>query len=231
MSTRRRSTRTSTTAGDRSLSDGHRDGGYESSGGGSDSYDSGDDPDWPEHSGEDLSPMLAFYYERCRVHHVPPNPHISVALKTQRAELGFSGAFEPRDMIPLGEILEHDKHITYLRLQGCRLSSSVCYMLRDALRKNTTITKLNLSDNKIDKHGGAALGALLAHSKTLKELNLRSNALGEEGAHDLAEGVKGRTAYVDGGGAGRCVMCVMCVCVCVCRVCACVRARLLCYRG
>ena len=200
MSTRRRSTRTSTTAGDRSLS--------ESSEGGSDSYNSGDDSDWPEHSGEDLSPMLAFYYERCRVHHVPPNPHISVALKTQRAELGFSGAFEPRDMIPLGEVLEHDTHITYLRLQGCRLSSSVCYMLRDALRKNTTITKLNLSDNKIDKHGGAALGALLAHSKSLKELNLRSNALGEEGAHDLAEGVKGRTAYVNGE-----------VCVCVCVLC------------
>ena len=36
-----------------------------------------DDDDWPDHSGEDLPPMLAFYYERCRVHGVPPNPHVS----------------------------------------------------------------------------------------------------------------------------------------------------------
>ena len=123
--------------------------------------------------------ILQLYYDRCAVHNVPQNPHISVALKTGCSVLGFWGCFTANDLLPLGDVLEQDETITSLDLSGSTLSSSVCYMLCKALEHNTSVTHINLNTNRIDSHGGAALATLLRVSPTLRVLRLRNNLLYE----------------------------------------------------
>ncbi len=47
------------------------------------------------------------------------------------------------------------------------------------LEKNTTLTQLNLRDNKIDAAGAKALALTLEKNTTLTQLNLRSNKIGD----------------------------------------------------
>lgn len=58
------------------------------------------------------------------------------------------------------------------------------------MKENKTITSLNLSYNRIDKHGVESIAKGLAKNNTLKELIMRGNHMDFEGAVLLAKGLK-----------------------------------------
>ena len=62
--------------------------------------------------------------------------------------------------------------------------------LAEALRGNTTVTKLHLNWNLIGDRGAAALGKLLRYNDTIIELELVNNDIGDRGAIALAEGIR-----------------------------------------
>ena len=62
--------------------------------------------------------------------------------------------------------------------------------LADALKVNTTLTSLNLSDNIIGKEGEAYLADALKVNTTLTSLNLYVNSLGNGGSERIGIGLK-----------------------------------------
>jgi hypothetical protein len=65
--------------------------------------------------------------------------------------------------------------------------------LSDALRVNTTLTRLVLSGNAIGPIGAASLAAALAVNSTLVELDLACNDVGDAGTTALADALKVNT--------------------------------------
>jgi Ran GTPase-activating protein (RanGAP) involved in mRNA processing and transport len=70
------------------------------------------------------------------------------------------------------------------------LSSEDSKKVIKALKENTTITKLGLSFNKIEKDGVIALAEALKENKTLTELNFGWNSIGKDGVIALAQALK-----------------------------------------
>ena len=62
--------------------------------------------------------------------------------------------------------------------------------LPEAMKVNTTLTQLNLSENNIGDAGAASLAEALKVNTTLTQLHLRSDNIGVAGAASLAEAVK-----------------------------------------
>ncbi|XP_022804753.1 NLR family CARD domain-containing protein 3-like [Stylophora pistillata] len=63
-------------------------------------------------------------------------------------------------------------------------------LLTNILRTNTSMTKLDLSLNKICDDGAAALADCLKEKKSLTDLSLSSNEIGDAGAAALAKCLK-----------------------------------------
>eukprot|EP01006_Ploeotia_vitrea_P040674 TRINITY_DN66446_c0_g2_i1.p1 TRINITY_DN66446_c0_g2~~TRINITY_DN66446_c0_g2_i1.p1 ORF type:complete len:1081 (+),score=140.50 TRINITY_DN66446_c0_g2_i1:81-3245(+) len=62
--------------------------------------------------------------------------------------------------------------------------------LARALKTNTHITKLDLSNNNVGDQGAAALASVLKVNRALTSINLTGNAVGDKGALTLAEALK-----------------------------------------
>ena len=59
--------------------------------------------------------------------------------------------------------------------------------LAEALKKNTTVTKLDICHNRIESAGAKALAEALKENNSLVELHLDENNIGPNGAKDLAD--------------------------------------------
>lgn len=64
------------------------------------------------------------------------------------------------------------------------------------LECSSTLTELNLKSNNLSNSGCACLSAGLARSPSLKALDLCENAVGPEGAVELANGVQVRQKLI-----------------------------------
>eukprot|EP00668_Euglena_longa_P040408 GGOE01053212.1.p1 GENE.GGOE01053212.1~~GGOE01053212.1.p1 ORF type:complete len:416 (+),score=151.50 GGOE01053212.1:101-1348(+) len=125
----------------------------------------------------------------------------------------------PADCLQFASILRHSKVLTTLSLPESQVDSDKLKALITGLVKNFTVTRLDLSHNKIPdtgaralatlllrkqqtiehlnlmdnvirSEGGAALGRSLAVNSCLVSLNLRLNRLGDEGGAGLFDGLR-----------------------------------------
>ena len=61
------------------------------------------------------------------------------------------------------------------------------------LKKNCTLTSINLSDNSIGNEGARAIAQSLEKNCTLTSINLSDNSIGNEGAKAIAQALKTNT--------------------------------------
>ncbi|RIA99957.1 hypothetical protein C2G38_2236345 [Gigaspora rosea] len=78
-------------------------------------------------------------------------------------------------------VLRKNTTLTSLDLGSNELGSFGGYMLSEVLCKNTTLTYLILKENNLGSKGGEALSEALCMNTTLTFLNLDSNELGSKG--------------------------------------------------
>ena len=76
-----------------------------------------------------------------------------------------------------------------LSLRACALSDEQCSALGAALRKNKTLTFLNLSNNNLDDSRGIAISSGLRTNRTLHSLSLAGNALTDATAEFFAKSI------------------------------------------
>ena len=76
-----------------------------------------------------------------------------------------------------------------LSLRACALSADQCSALGTALRKNKTVTFLNLSNNNLDDSRGVAISRGLRTNRTLHSLSLAGNALTDVTAEFFAKSI------------------------------------------
>jgi len=90
-----------------------------------------------------------------------------------------------------------EQDITTLHMDGNdseeALSDKGAIRLAEALKHNTSLTELDLVDNRVGKNGAAKLAEALRHNTTLTTLLLRNNELQDSGAIKLAKALRSNT--------------------------------------
>jgi hypothetical protein len=113
-------------------------------------------------------------------------------------DIGGFGSDDSHDthMVGLAECLRGNATITSLGLPAQLLAyrSSFFQPFLDALRVNTALLTLDLSNNFFNDAGATQLAACLHANATLREVNLSSNDIGVAGATKLAECLRSNTA-------------------------------------
>eukprot|EP01012_Entosiphon_sulcatum_P022744 TRINITY_DN27735_c0_g1_i1.p1 TRINITY_DN27735_c0_g1~~TRINITY_DN27735_c0_g1_i1.p1 ORF type:complete len:1123 (+),score=337.23 TRINITY_DN27735_c0_g1_i1:119-3487(+) len=72
------------------------------------------------------------------------------------------------------------------------LDDTSCRLLAIALLSNRTLTKLNVSNNKVGPEGARYLADMLEENTGLTELNLNNNHIGDDGARALSRALRDR---------------------------------------
>ena len=90
----------------------------------------------------------------------------------------------------LAEAIKHNSTITRLGLLGCELGTSDFTALAEAIKHNSTITMLSLSANELGAGDCCALAEVIKHNSTITHLDLRYNKLGTGDCTALAEAIK-----------------------------------------
>ena len=93
----------------------------------------------------------------------------------------------------LAEALKTNTTLTCLYLSDNKVYDAEVAALGKALKTNTTLTELDLSANYLSAAGAAALAEALKTNTTLTKLNLSDNDLDAAGAAALAEALKANT--------------------------------------
>ena len=102
--------------------------------------------------------------------------------------------FSYRSIISLALVLRTNHTLVYLCLAYCNIDSVGACQLARALCVNDTLWTLHLGDNNpIGVKGAAAFAEMLLKNKSLKELNLQDDSIGEEGTHKLIDSLKHNT--------------------------------------
>ena len=110
-------------------------------------------------------------------------------LELQELDLSLELISEP-DVVLLSEALKVNSTLTKLDLRGNGIGDQGATGLAEALKVNSTLTKLDLCGNGIGYQGATGLAEALKVNSTLTELNLRVNDIGDQGATGLAEALK-----------------------------------------
>jgi serine/threonine protein kinase/Ran GTPase-activating protein (RanGAP) involved in mRNA processing and transport len=98
-----------------------------------------------------------------------------------------SSQFDQEDAIALANALRDNSAVTDLRVTNCQIDKDGTVALAEALKKNSTLTALNLRSCSIGDEGAVALADdALKGNKTLATLNLCDNKIGSVGAVALA---------------------------------------------
>ena len=84
-------------------------------------------------------------------------------------------------------MLAENKSLTHLWLKDCHISGQYAGELAAALCKNSTLQHLNLNRNPIGVEGASSMSQ---HNTSLTWLWLSDDSVGEEGVHQLMNGVK-----------------------------------------
>ncbi|KAG0043724.1 hypothetical protein BGZ90_009000, partial [Linnemannia elongata] len=109
------------------------------------------------------------------------------------SELSFelvSGSFGAKELEPLAEALKTNSTLTTLDLQDNKIGSHEVQLMATAFKTNSTLTTLKLRSNSIGDNGAQTLAEALKTNSTLTTLDLQSNSIGDNGAQTLAEALK-----------------------------------------
>ena len=87
--------------------------------------------------------------------------------------------------------------IEKLILSRCLIKDEGAKALADALKTNTSLIALNLSNNNVEDKGAASLADALKTNTSLIELNLSNNNVEDEGAEALADALKRNTSLTE----------------------------------
>ena len=91
------------------------------------------------------------------------------------------------DSLKLAKALEYS-NLQYLSIPASGIDDDRCRVLCHSMIKNRTLTELNLSNNKIGDKGAQAIATVLAsHLCSLVVLNLCNNKIGQEGVSLLGK--------------------------------------------
>jgi Ran GTPase-activating protein (RanGAP) involved in mRNA processing and transport len=71
--------------------------------------------------------------------------------------------------------------IRKMKLSGCKITPQLSVIVGNILKRNDSLTDLDLSFNMIGTKGAEAIGKALETNEGLVKLNLRSNDLGYTG--------------------------------------------------
>ena len=93
----------------------------------------------------------------------------------------------------LAEAIKVNTTLTQLTLSNNNIGAAGAASLAEAMKVNTTLTQLTLSRNNIGAAGAASLAEAMKVNTTLTELDLRKNNVGAAGAASLAEAIKVNT--------------------------------------
>jgi len=95
-------------------------------------------------------------------------------------------------LIHIAELLRLNS-IYHLNLSGNNFSNGIKHLSK-SLRKNTTLTSLNLSGTKLQEKGTKVLSKALKENKFLNDLNLSGNYIGNEGIKLLTDSLEQNTS-------------------------------------
>ncbi|KAL9965575.1 hypothetical protein ACROYT_G029390 [Oculina patagonica] len=90
------------------------------------------------------------------------------------------------DAVVLAKALKGNSSLTELDLSDNNIGDQGATGLAEALKNNKSLTELGLSDNNIDDQGATGLAEALQNNKSLTELDLSVNNIGDQGATALA---------------------------------------------
>ena len=89
--------------------------------------------------------------------------------------------------VALAQALRHNSTLMELNLSNKGISDAGAVVLAQALHHNSTLQSLYLSNNSISDAGAVALAQALRHNSTLMELNLSNKGISDAGAVVLAQ--------------------------------------------
>ena len=89
--------------------------------------------------------------------------------------------------VSVAEALHHNSTLTKLDLSNNSISDAGAVSVAEALHHNSTLTKLDLSNNSISDAGAVALAQALHHNSILTRLHFSNNNISDAGAVALAQ--------------------------------------------
>ncbi|KAL0238607.1 hypothetical protein GEMRC1_013080 [Eukaryota sp. GEM-RC1] len=92
--------------------------------------------------------------------------------------------------IALAEALKVNSTVTRINLEFNSIGNEGAIALAEALKVNSTVTRINLEYNSIGKEGAIALAEALKVNSTVTKFDLWRNSIGDEGAVALADALK-----------------------------------------
>ena len=111
-----------------------------------------------------------------------------------RVELNISYMIFPSKVSTLCLALRVNTSLTSLDLSENSIGDEGASSLSEALRVNTSLTSLDLSENSIGDEGASSLSEALRVNTSLTSLDLSENSIGDEGASSLSEALRVNTS-------------------------------------
>ena len=100
--------------------------------------------------------------------------------RTQSLELGGAVNFQAKSLMlsaSLADALRDNTKLTALNLSNCNLGDGALVKIAESIKHNSTLYDLNLSDNKLQRPGLVAVGKALATNTGLITLNLLGHSI------------------------------------------------------
>ncbi|CAM9880866.1 unnamed protein product [Ectocarpus sp. 4 AP-2014] len=116
----------------------------------------------------------------------------SIGMKYERMLFGMKIS----DANCLAKAIQGTQTMASLVLQGNLIDDDLMRMLMTGLIRNSTITYLDVSHNKITNHGARLLSKLLGENSVLTTLNLADNQIHAEGGRYIGRALRGNTSLV-----------------------------------
>eukprot|EP01041_Mallomonas_annulata_P009973 gene9973-20735_t len=140
------------------------------------------------------------YIKNCKLFELDIDPGVVIALKTSHTSrwkiMQPTKKLSEGGLLPLMGILEENDHIEKLNLTSAAMKdkykspgngNSNARVLNLMLRKNSTVTDLDLSNTGIDDDGLAEICESLKTNKSITNINLSRNNFTSSGAENLRE--------------------------------------------
>ncbi|OAQ25531.1 RNI-like protein [Linnemannia elongata AG-77] len=108
-------------------------------------------------------------------------------------ELSFelvAGPFGAKELVPLADALKTNSTLTALDLQDNKIGSREAQIIAEALKTNAKLITLHLGNNMIGDNGAQSLCVALKINSTLTTLDLKGNLIRDVGALALSEALK-----------------------------------------
>eukprot|EP00731_Ephydatia_muelleri_P034629 Em0069g4a len=104
--------------------------------------------------------------------------------------------FDDKNITCLGTMLRENKMLTTLGLRRCGLGPEGLCEVCNAVRMNTTLTYIDLSENRFDDQNITCLGTMLRENKFLTSLLLMDCGLGQKGLCEVSSALEMSTTLI-----------------------------------